>query len=58
MAKGKPKKRYTPEFKKLVVETYAGGKLSYGTLSPLEAAGSRQGGPEWPGNGCRVRGGK
>lgn len=35
MAKGKPKKRYTPEFKKLVVETHAGGKTKLWDSLPL-----------------------
>ena len=29
MSRGKPNKRYTPEFKKLVVETMLNEKLSY-----------------------------
>jgi len=52
MAKGKPKKRNTPEFKKLAVETHAGGKTKLWDSLPLG------GGPERPGSGCRVRGGK
>lgn len=53
IAKGKPKKRYTPEFKKLVVETHAGGKTKLWDSLPL---GGGWHPPGWP--GAAVEGGR